>query len=200
MGVDRDALFGWRIDANAMQATDRGGSRITIPIRPFLGVMGNAPAEPGPLKTAPPRRVGGNLDCKELVAGSTLFLPVEVSGALFSLGDGHAVQGDGEAGQTGMECPMERIELQLSLRNGTALPGPQARTPAGYVVMGIGATLDDATAMALDGMLLHITEEYGIERPEALALSSLLVDLRVTQIVNGTVGVHAILAHNTLKR
>jgi len=161
-----------------------------------MGVLGNAPGEAGPHSTAPPRRVGGNLDCRELITGSTLWLPVEVDGALFSVGDGHARQGDGEVGQTAMECPMERVELTFGVREGGNWLAPRARTEEGYLTLGLGETLDEAAEMALAGMLDHLCGELHVERPEAMALASLVVDLRVTQVVNGgTVGAHAVLPH-----
>jgi acetamidase/formamidase len=155
--------------------------------------MGNAPAGPDEAPTAPPRRVGGNLDCRELISGSTLWLPVEVEGALFSVGDGHGAQGDGEAGSTGIECPMERVELSFSVRRDMTIDAPCAQTPAGFLTLGFGADLDDATEAALSGMLEHLQRLYGWTRSEAAVLASLAVDLRITQIVNGTVGVHAVL-------
>lgn len=189
----------WKIDAEPGIARAVNGPAISVRLQPFMGVMGNAPAEVGRHSTTPPRPVGGNLDCRELVAGSTLLLPVEVPGALFSTGDGHAAQGDGEAGQTALECPMERVELRFWLRKGLALPGPQARTPAGYLTMGFGDTLDKATGMALDAMLGHLERAFGLPRPEALAVASLVVDLRITQVANGAVGVHAVLPPDVLE-
>lgn len=105
----------WDIDADAGYAVDQRGRRVTL--RPFIGVMGNTPAEPGRHNTAPPRQVGSNLDCKELVVGSTLYLPIKVEGALFLTGDGHARQGDGEVSRTAIECPMDRCALTFSLRD-----------------------------------------------------------------------------------
>ena len=102
------------------------------------------PAEPGRHSTIPPRPHGGNLDCRELVAGSTLWLPIPVDGALLSVGDGHAAQGDGEVSGTAIECPMERVDLTLSTVDDFAVTGPVARTPAGWVTMGLGDTVDDA--------------------------------------------------------
>lgn len=199
MGLERDGPLNWSIDAAAGIATDRNDLGLSLPLRPFMGVLGNAPAEPGPHSTIPPRRVGGNLDCRDLVEGATLWLPIEVEGALFSVGDGHARQGDGEVGQTAMECPMERVELTFELRDGADWPAPRARTREGYLTLGLGETLDEAAEMALGGMLDHLCRELRIERPEAMALASLVVDLRVTQVVNRTVGAHAVLPHGLLR-
>jgi acetamidase/formamidase len=192
LGLENMTRVPWDIDAD--RRTARAPSLgMTVPIRPFLGVMGNAPAELGAHSTAPPRRTGGNLDCRELVVGSRLLLPVEVEGALFSTGDGHAAQGDGEVSQTAIECAMEVAELVIRLRKQEYLRCPQAIIAGGYLTMGIGATLDDAAAMALDCMLDYMGRTYELDRVEAMALSSVVVDLRVTQIVNGVVGVHAVL-------
>jgi acetamidase/formamidase len=188
----------WEIDAHNLSATTGEFPGMRLALRPFMGVMGNAPAAPGPHSTTPPRAVGGNLDCAELVAGSTLFLPVEVDGALFSVGDGHAVQADGEVGQTAIECPMREVELTLTARPDLHLEAPEASTPAGYVTMGFGDTLDEATDVALNHMLDYLCRTYSIGRTQALALSSLVVHMRITQIVNTVVGVHALLPQGVL--
>jgi acetamidase/formamidase len=193
LDVTEEVSIAWDIDRVNRVATARDRGGLAVPIRPFMGVMGNAPAAEGRHDTAPPRRVGGNLDCRELVTGSTLWLPIEVEGALFSVGDGHAVQGDGEVGQTAIECPMERVELTFTVRKDMKIDTPHASTPIGSLTLGLGATVDDATQAALAAMLDHMQSTYGLSRAEALALSSLVVDLRITQIVNGTVGVHAVL-------
>lgn len=154
------------------------------------------PPEPGRHSTVPPRWHGGNLDCRELVAGSTLYLPVPVEGALLSVGDGHAAQGDGEVSGTAIECPMERVDLTLGLLPelfGRPLTTPVARTPAGWVTMGLGDDLDEAAAEAMDAMLDVLAAVHGLGRSEALALASVVVDLRVTQVANQTFGVHAVL-------
>jgi acetamidase/formamidase len=162
-----------------------------VPLRPFLGVMGNAPAVPGRHSTIPPRACGGNLDCRELIAGSTLWLPVEVEGALFSCGDGHAAQGDGEVAGTAIECPMARAELTFGVEERT-LDGPLARGADGaWITFGLDEDLDEAAIGALNAMLELVGETLGLARRDALAYASLHVDLRVTQIVNGVKGVHA---------
>jgi acetamidase/formamidase len=171
----------------------------TVTLRPFMGVMGMPPAEPGDHSTIPPRVWGGNLDCKELVVGSTLYLPIPVEGALFSVGDGHAAQGDGEVSGTAIECPMDRVELTFDLRDDLPLTAPFAETPAGLVTLGLGDTVDDAIFMALDGMFTQLSRVYGVSRPDALALASVAVDVRVTQIVNQVVGAHAVLPPGALR-
>jgi acetamidase/formamidase len=187
----------WRIDADEGTATGANGR--TLSISPFLGWIGLMPAEPGPHSTAPPRRSGGNLDCRELVAGTTLFLPVEVPGALLSFGDGHAVQGDGEVAGPALECPMERVEMTVILHKGAAPKLPYADTPAGWVALGFGEGLDDAMYDALGSLVDRVASALDVSRAEALTLASMKASLRVTQIVNGTKGVHALLPTRALE-
>jgi len=164
-----------------------------------MGVMGMPPDEPGLLATFPPRFCGGNIDCNELVAGSTLYLSIAIPGALFSTGDGHALQGDGEVSGVAIECPMERVELTFYLRDDIQLTTPRANTPVGWITLGFHEDLHEATLIALNAMLDLMGEQYQLSRPRALALASLLVDLRVTQIVNSVLGVHAVLPHGVIK-
>jgi acetamidase/formamidase len=196
--VSEETLLIWTIDPETMTATTRDVPRVSIPLRPFMGVMGNALAAPGPHSTTPPRRVGGNIDCRELVSGSTIWLPIEVEGALFSVGDGHAVQADGEVGQTAIECPMEQVELTFALRSDLDFTMPEAMTPAGYITFGFADSLHEAANVALNRMLDYMEARYRLTRARALALASLAVDVRVTQIVNTISGVHAILPHDAL--
>ena len=156
------------------------------------------PDEPGIHSTHPPRPSGGNIDCKKLLAGTTLFLPIAVDGALLSAGDGHAAQGDGEVSQLAIEAPVERAQLTLSVRDDLSLTAPIAWTPEAWLTFGFDEDLDEAAALAVDGMLQLMGREYGLERREALALASVAVDLRVTQLVNGAQGIHARLAHEAL--
>jgi acetamidase/formamidase len=193
--ADEGVVHTWTL----AEGTGRNQHGHTVTLRPFMGVMGMPPAEPGDHSTIPPRVHGGNLDCKDLVVGSTLYLPVPVEGALFSVGDGHAVQGDGEVSGTAIECPMDRVELTFDLRDDLPLDAPLAETPAGLLTMGLGDTVDDATFMALEGMFTQLQRLYGVSRPDALALASVAVDLRVTQIVNRVVGVHAVLPPGALR-
>jgi acetamidase/formamidase len=195
--ADDGVVHTWTLDRDTMTGRNQHGH--TVALRPFLGVIGMPPAEPGRHSTIPPRAHGGNLDCKELVAGSTLYLPVPVDGALLSVGDGHGAQGDGEVCGTAIECPMDRVDLTIGLRDDLTLTGPQALTPAGWVTMGIGSTLDDAAYMALDAMFALLGREYGVARPDAVALASVAVDVRVTQIVNQVVGVHAVLPPDAIR-
>jgi len=192
-----ELLHLWTLDAEAMTGRNQHGQEIAL--RPFMGVMGMPPDEPGRHSTGPPRVTGGNMDCKELVAGSALFLPIAVSGGLFSVGDGHAVQGDGEVSGVAIECPMERVDLTFRLHPQMSLTTPRANTPAGWITLGFDEDLDEAMHLALDAMLDLMGELYGLSRRDALALASLVVDLRVTQVVNGVKGVHALLPHDALK-
>jgi acetamidase/formamidase len=166
---------------------------IRVPQAPFCGVMGVAPAEPGRHSTIPPRRVGGNMDVRQLTAGVSLFLPVEVAGGLFSVGDAHAAQGDGEVSGTAIEMDAT-VTLRFSLRKEQTIPGPWFQTPtlgpaAGpwFATMGHGPDLYEAAREALRGILAYLEEHHGLARPQACLLASACVDLRISQIVNGGV-------------
>lgn len=186
----------WTIDDDARTATSHLGR--TVKVRPFMGVMGMPPAEAGRHPTAPPRPTGGNIDCKELIAGTSLFLPVAVAGGLFSTGDGHGAQGDGESSVTAIECPIERVDLTFVVHEDMPISTPRARTDEGWLTLGFDGDLDEATYIALDAMLGLLGEKFGMGRGEALAMSSVAVDLRMTQIVNGVKGVHAVLPHGAI--
>jgi len=175
---------------------DRGRA---VELRPFLGVLGMPPPERGVHSTVPPRPWGGNLDCAELVAGTTLYLPVPVDGALLSAGDGHGRQGDGEVSGTAIECGIAHAELTLSLRDDLPLERPLARTQDGWIAFGLDEDLDVAAAQAVDGILAVMAREHGLDRLDALALASVAVDVRVTQVVNGVCGAHAVLRDNVLR-
>ena len=186
----------WELDAASGKGVANG--RFTRDLAPFLGVMGVAPGAPGEHSTIPPRASGGgNIDCRELIAGATLYLPVTVPGALLYLGDGHAAQGDGEAGGTAIECPMT-TEAVLDLVTGRPLASIHATTPSGEVTFGFSEDLNAAMGDALDAMVEWMTVMFGVRRAEALALASTAVDLRVTQVANGTWGVHAVLPAGVL--
>jgi acetamidase/formamidase len=168
-----------------------------VRLAPFLGVIGMPPDEPGVHSTRPPRVSGGNIDCKELVAGSTLYLPISVDGALLSAGDAHALQGDGEVSGTAIEttsCAQLTVDLIEDLR----LESPIARANDAWLAFGFDRDLDRAAELALDGMLRLIEREHRVSHEDALALASVAVDLRVTQIVNEVKGVHAVLRDDAL--
>jgi acetamidase/formamidase len=164
-----------------------------IPLRPFFGVMAVAPpAAWGTLTTPPPRRNGGNIDNKELIAGTTLFLPIFTEGALFSVGDGHGAQGDGEVCITAIETGLIGT-FRLTLRDDMALQWPLAETPTHVITMGFDPDLDECAKIALRQMIDLISTRTGLDRYQAYALASVVADLRVTQVVNGSKGVHVML-------
>jgi len=172
----------------------------TVGTAPFLGVIGVPPAEPGAYPTMPPRAdSGGNLDCRELVAGSTLYLPVTVPGAMLHLGDGHAAQGNGEVASTAIECPTT-TEVMLTLLPDAPVAGIHAETPEGRITFGFDEDLNVAMANALDAMLVWMQSLFGLDKSTALALASPVVDLRITQVACETWGVHAVLPHDAVRR
>jgi acetamidase/formamidase len=183
-------LIRWELEGGV----GRGAGR-AVRLAPFLGVLGMPPAEPGSHSTIPPRPCGGNIDCKELVAGTTLFLPIPLDGALFSAGDGHAAQGDGEVAGTAIECPVE-AQLTLDVRDDIELSWPIARTADAWLTFGFDRDLGRAARIAVDGMLDLMERELRIPRSDALAFASVVVDLRVTQLVNDVLGVHAVLGND----
>jgi acetamidase/formamidase len=188
------ATFEWRLDGDVW----RQGELHVTPA-PFLGVIGMPPAEHGTHSTTPPRRSGGNIDCKLLVAGTTLYLPIPVDGALVSAGDGHGAQGDGEVSGTAIECPLERAQLTIGVREDLDLRMPVARTANEWVTFGFDEDLDKAADLALETMLDLLERERGFDRKRSLALASVCVDLRVTQVVNQAKGVHAVLRDDAIR-
>jgi len=184
----------WRLEDGLGYAST--GQVVTL--RPFLGVMGMPPVGHGVHSTTPPRPQGGNIDCKELVAGTTLYLPIPVDGALFSAGDGHALQGDGEVSGTAIECP-STARLTLDLRDDMPLEWPCARIDGAWLAFGFDEDFGFAVRIAVDGILALMSRELGVVGGEALALASVAVDLRVTQIVNGVLGAHAVLRDDAIR-
>ncbi len=186
------ALHIWRYDSASLAPAAFGpGGR--VPLKPFAGTVGLAPAEPGRHSVVPPRRVGGNMDIRDLAAGSELYLPVEVAGALFSIGDTHAAQGDGEVCGTAIESPMS-VALRFDLLKGQAgafprftTPGPVARhlDAKGYeVTTGIGPDLMQAARDAVSGMIDLLCRTQGLQPVEAYMLCSVCGDLRISEIVD----------------
>jgi acetamidase/formamidase len=173
---------------------------IVIPLRPFFGSLGVAPApELGRVSSNPPGRHAGNLDNKELVAGSTLFIPVFASGALFQVGDGHAAQGDGEADQTAIETSL-RGRVQLTVRKRMALAWPRAETATDYITMAADPDLTIAAAAAIQEMVDFLAATRGLSRHEAYQLVSIAGNVAVTQLVDRpNVGVHVRLPKNIFK-
>jgi len=173
---------------------------LELPLRPFFGVMAVAPpAAWGKVSTLPPRRNGGNLDNKELVAGTTLYLPILVDGALFSVGDGHGAQGDGEVCVTAIETGLIGA-FELIVREDMQLEWPRAETPTHLMTMAFDPDLDDCVVIALRQMIDLIARETNLTRQEAYTLCSLAADVRVTQVVNGSKGIHVMLAKSCLAR
>ena len=157
------------------------------------------PAAWGTIPTPPPRRNGGNIDNKELVAGTTLYLPVFTEGALFSVGDGHGAQGDGEVCVTAIETGLVGT-FRLTARDDMHLDWPMAETPTHVITMAFDPDLDQAVVVALRQMIDVVCARAGLDRYQAYALLSLAADLRVTQVVNGSKGIHAMLEKRYLTR
>ena len=177
-----------RLDRKNMTATFLPG--IVIPLRPFFGSMGVAPAlEVGRVSSNPPSTHAGNLDNKELVAGTTLFIPVHVKGALFEVGDGHAAQGDGEVDQTAIETSL-RGKLQLIVRKGMKLAWPRGETNTHYISMGTDIDLRIATRIAIQEMVDFLSATRKMDKHQAYQLTSIAGDVAITQLVDGTMGVH----------
>ena len=190
----------WELDSEKMiGSTSIHSKSFHVALQPFMGVLGVAPKEAGVHSTSPPRYCGGNIDCKEIVKGSSLFLPISVEDALFSIGDGHALQGDGEISGTAIECPMDHVDIMLVVREDLQLTYPRAKTPTGWITFGFDEDLNKATEIALADMISLMTQLYSISRTEATALASVTVDLRITQIVKSVKGVHAILNDGVIR-
>jgi acetamidase/formamidase len=170
---------------------------IEIPLRPFFGSMGVAPAG-GKIDTAPPFVHAGNMDNKELVAGTTLYIPVAAKGALFQAGDGHAAQGNGEVDITALETYLSGT-FRFVVHKDRHLLWPRAETPTHYISMGFSKDLKEATTLALRDMIAFLMEEKKLSRDDAYMLSSVAVDMEITQLVDGNVGVHAMLPKQVFK-
>ncbi len=175
-------------------------SGLKVPMRPFFGQLAVAPPKAfGRQNSKEPREFGGNIDCKELVKGSTIFLPVWNEGALFSTGDGHAAQGDGEVNGTAVETALTGT-FEFHVRKDLHWKLPRAETATHYIAFGLDTDLDDAARQALHEMIEWITVLTGISKDEAYALSSFAVDLHVTQTVNNVKGIHAMIEKNILRK
>ncbi len=189
--------------AHTMLDAERGVGRPLwggeVPLAPFFGVMGVAPPPHwGRITSIIPRAHGGNIDNKELVAGTTLYLPVFVEGALFSCGDGHAAQGDGEVCVTAIETALEGT-FEFIVRDDLNLRLPRAETPTHFITMGMDPDLDVCAQTALRDMIALLGEEAGLSRQHAYMLCSMAGDLRVTQTVNGSKGVHMMMAKSVVR-
>lgn len=171
--------------------TTRLGENVVIPLRPFLGIMGVLPPGSSPVSSSVPGAFGGNIDCSDLVVGTTLYLPIFVEGAGFYAGDAHAAQGCGEVSQTALETAMTDARLRLTLLDREAIPRPRAETPHHFITMGFDVDLGVAARQATADMIDLLAETHGMSRGDAYALCSLQADLLITQAVNGVGGVHA---------
>jgi acetamidase/formamidase len=177
-----------RLDTERMVGHFDAGT--DVPLAPFFGSMGVAPPPArGRVSSNPPDIHAGNLDNKELVAGTTLYIPIHVPGALFQVGDGHAAQGDGEVDQTAIETSL-RGRLQLTVRKDMKLVWPRAETATHWITMGMDTSLVRSTRIAIGEMVKLIAEKKGLTETAAYQLASIAADLRITQLVDGNVGVH----------
>ncbi|MCB9638143.1 MAG: acetamidase/formamidase family protein [Myxococcales bacterium] len=193
LGVtEEEVLLLWELDPTTQTGISEEGHRIKM--RPFLGMLGLSPGGPGQHNAWHPSRVGGNTDCRRLIEGTTLHLPVEAPLGMLSLGDGHAYQSDGELGGTAIECPMERVVLRVE-RSTRQVQGPFAETPEGWAALGFGETLEVASHQAINLMLDQLCIDLPISRARALTLASIYVDLHITQVANGVLGVHTFLSN-----
>jgi acetamidase/formamidase len=173
--------------------------RIELPLHPFFGSMGVAPpVSAGRISSGPPGIHAGNLDNRDLVAGTTLFIPVHVPGALFEVGDGHAGQGNGEVDITALETSLDGT-FEFIVRKGMKLKWPRAETPTHYIAMGIDNDLDEALRIAVRETIDLLVAEKHLSREEAYQLASVAVDFNVTQAVDGTKGIHAMIPKSIFK-
>jgi acetamidase/formamidase len=187
---DREWVHVWRVDGELAWFNER----IAVPVEPFPGMIGVTPADAGEHSSDPPRTVGGNLDTKQLVSGTTLYLPVAVEGALFGIGDGHAAQGDGEVCGSAVEVPMSAV-VRLSVRRDFRVEAPEfvVRRPlerssaaaAGYyVTTGVDPDLYAAARQAVRAMVRYLVDRRGLDPQDAYCLCSVAADLKVSEIVD----------------
>ena len=172
---------------------------VVVPVKPFWGVIGVAPPpEMGRVRSGAPNFFGGNMDNRDLGAGSVLYLPVHNRGALLSVGDGHAVQGYGEISGSAVETSLKG-EIQVFLHKNQELTWPRAETPTHYMTMGLDPDLDVAAQMAADEMVDFLVATKDIDRETAILLCSVAMDMMVTQVVDGTKGIHAMIRKDVFR-
>lgn len=176
-------------DLEAMTTTF--SPQVRLPLRPFLGIMAVAPREEGPHSTVPPGPHGGNIDLRDLVEGTTLYLPIWADGALFVAGDAHSRQGDGEVCLTAIETAMTEAELRLTVIDGPSIERPRAESDEHWITMAFDEDLLQASKAAVRDMIDFLTHRFDLDAHEAYSLCSVTVDLSITQVVNGQRGVHA---------
>lgn len=175
-------IRGFEIESGATEVAFN--DRVVVPLAPFAGVMGVAPATDSMLVTIPPRANGGNMDNRHMTAGTTVYFPVQVEGALFSIGDTHAAQGDGEVSGTAIEAPMRIVYQVEVLENARGMVEPQYETDEYYAVTGFAATIDEAARKATRYMIDYLVAEHGLTREEAYVLCSLAGDLKISETVD----------------
>jgi acetamidase/formamidase len=172
---------------------------VVVPLKPFWGVMGVAPPpEMGRVRSGAPNFFGGNMDNRDLTSGSILYLPVHNPGALLSIGDGHGAQGYGEVSGSAVETSLKG-EIQVILHKGQSLEWPRAETATHYITMGLHEDLDEAARIAMMEMIDYLVGSRGLDRDTALLLASVAMDMVVTQVVDGTKGIHAMIPKNIFK-
>jgi acetamidase/formamidase len=187
------------IRINEQAGTADFGSGITLKLAPFFGSIGVAPPPlMGRISSRPPGPHVGNLDNRDLVAGTTLYMPVHVPGALLSIGDGHGMQGEGEVTGTALETSL-RGTIQVIVRKGKKVLWPRAETPTHYITMGLHEDLNEASRIAVREMIDFLVTEKGMKRDDAYILCSVAVDLHVTQTVDATKGIHAMIPKSIFK-
>lgn len=174
--------------------TTRFSSKVSIPLKPFLGIMGVAPRDPGPHSTVPPGPYGGNMDLADLTDGTTVYLPIWNDGAHFSAGDAHSKQGNGEVCLTAIETAMRQSRLRFTILDDRTIERPFAETQDRWITMGFDEDLLVAAKLALRDMIAFLQAEYGLSAGEAYSLCSITSDLSITQVVNRTRGVHVSIA------
>jgi acetamidase/formamidase len=187
--LNRSTVIPLDLDQKVCKFNDR----IHVPLAPFFGIMATGPARTlGKLNSVPPGPYGGNIDLKDLIAGSILYLPVHVPGALFMVGDGHAAQGDGEVNLTAIETSMTG-RFRLELIKQTNLTWPRAETPDHWIILGMDVDLNEAMRIAIRETVKFLVETQGLSREDAYSLASIAVDFEVTQVVDQVKGIHAMI-------
>jgi acetamidase/formamidase len=176
-----------------------GRPNIEIPLKPFMGIMGVAPANPeDAVNSVPPGVYGGNVDIKHLTAGSSLYLPVQVPGALFYSGDPHCAQGNGEVALTAIECSLTPT-FELTVHKDMALETPMGQTPDAWLAIGLDKDLDEAMKKSVRESLRIVEDEYGLTKQDALLLGSAAIDFEVSQVVDIVKGIHGVIRKDLLK-
>lgn len=176
-----------------------GRPNIDLPLKPFMGIMGVAPADPEEaVNSVPPGNYGGNVDIKHLTAGSSLYLPVQVPGALFYTGDPHCAQGNGEVALTAIECSLTPT-FELIVHKNKTLESPMAETPDAWLAIGLDEDLDEAMKKAVRESLRIVKDEYGLTEQDALLFGSAAIDYEVSQVVDIVKGIHGVIPKDILQ-